>query len=44
VGRNPKTGAFAEIAARRVVRFKSGNPLKAAVNGESTADVMGALR
>ena len=44
VGRNPKTGEAAEIAARRVVRFKAGKPLKAAVNGALTADVMRALR
>ena len=31
-GRNPKTGEPAEIAARRVVRFKPGAPFKAAVN------------
>jgi len=31
-GRNPKTGAAAAIAARRVVRFRSGQTLKAAVN------------
>jgi nucleoid DNA-binding protein len=37
VGRNPKTGEQAAIAARRVVRFKSGNAFKAAVN-ESTAE------
>ena len=34
-GRNPKTGEPAEIAARRVVRFKPGNYFKAAVNGDS---------
>ncbi|MDH3604189.1 MAG: integration host factor subunit alpha, partial [Candidatus Tectomicrobia bacterium] len=33
VGRNPKTGEEAMIAARRVVRFKSGNVFKVAVNG-----------
>ncbi len=32
VGRNPKTGEAAEISARRVVRFKSGNHFKAAAN------------
>ena len=32
VGRNPKTGAAAPIAARRVVRFTAGQPLKQAVN------------
>ena len=37
MGRNPKTGENAAIAARRVVRFKSGSPLKAAVN-ESASD------
>jgi nucleoid DNA-binding protein len=41
VGRNPKTGEQAAIAARRVVRFKSGNPFKAAVNG-STAEPVAA--
>ena len=34
-GRNPKTGKHAEIAARRVVRFKAGNHFKAAVDGDS---------
>ena len=34
VGRNPKTGEPAEIAARRVVRSKAGNPFKAAVDGD----------
>ena len=33
VGRNPKTGEEATIPARRVVRFKAGNQLKAATNG-----------
>ena len=32
VGRNPKTGAAAAIAARRVVRFAAGQPFKQAVN------------
>jgi nucleoid DNA-binding protein len=32
VGRNPKTGAAAAIAARRVVRFRAGQPFKQAVN------------
>jgi nucleoid DNA-binding protein len=41
VGRNPKTGAEAVIAARRVVRFKSGNLVKHAVNG-STSDAVAA--
>ena len=31
VGRNPKTGAVAVIAARRVVRFTAGQPFKQAV-------------
>jgi DNA-binding protein HU-beta len=31
VGRNPKTGATAAIAARRVVRFTAGQPFKQAV-------------
>ena len=31
VGRNPKTGAAAPIAARRVVRFTAGQPFKQAV-------------
>ena len=34
LGRNPKTGEEAEIPERRVVRFKPGNPLRNAVNGE----------
>jgi nucleoid DNA-binding protein len=33
VGRNPKTGAAAAIAARRVVRFLAGQPFKQAVAG-----------
>ena len=33
VGRNPKTGAAAAIAARRVVRFTAGQPFKQAING-----------
>ena len=32
VGRNPKTGAVATIAARRVVRFTAGQPFKQAVD------------
>jgi nucleoid DNA-binding protein len=42
MGRNPKTGDEAAIAARRVVRFKCGNQFKAAVNG-STSDAVEAL-
>ena len=41
VGRNPNTGKEAAIPARRVVRFKSGAPLMAAVNG-STAEPVAA--
>jgi nucleoid DNA-binding protein len=33
VGRNPKTGAAATIPARRVVRFRAGQPFKQAVAG-----------
>ena len=33
MGRNPKTGAAAAIAARRVVRFTAGQPFKQAVDG-----------
>jgi nucleoid DNA-binding protein len=33
VGRNPKTGAAAAIAARRVVHFTAGQPFKQAVDG-----------
>ena len=36
VGRNPKTGEEATIPARRVVRFKAGNPFKAATNGKAS--------
>ena len=39
VGRNPKTGQEADIRARRVVRFKSGNALKDAVNGSTSEPV-----
>jgi nucleoid DNA-binding protein len=41
MGRNPKTGDEATIPARRVVRFKCGNPFKAVVNG-STAEPVAA--
>jgi len=36
VGRNPRTGAAAEIAARRVVRFTAGQTLKRVVDGAAT--------
>jgi DNA-binding protein HU-beta len=36
MGRNLKTGQEAAIPARRVVRFKSGNGLKDAVNGSTS--------
>ena len=39
-GRNPKTGEEAAIPARRVVRFKSGNQLKAATNGSASEPVI----
>jgi len=39
IGRNPKTGEEATIAARCVVRFKSGNQFKAAVNGSTAKPV-----
>jgi integration host factor subunit alpha len=32
IGRNPRTGQAAPISPRRVVLFKAGNRLKAAVN------------
>jgi integration host factor alpha subunit len=38
LGRNPKTGEAAEISARRIVRFKSGQQLKEAVNASSSAE------
>ena len=34
-GRNPKTGAYAAIEARRVVRFKAGNVFKAVVDSDA---------
>lgn len=37
IGRNPKTGHEAEIAARRVVRFHAGHQLKTAVSGSTAA-------
>jgi nucleoid DNA-binding protein len=40
IGRNPKTGEEATIAARRVVRFKSGNVFKVAVNGATAEPVL----
>jgi nucleoid DNA-binding protein len=39
VGRNPKTGQEADIPARRVVRFKSGNQFKNAVNGSTSEPI-----
>ncbi len=33
IGRNPKTGEEAPISARNVVRFKSGEHFKEAMNG-----------
>ena len=38
-GRNPKAGQEAEIAARRVVRFHAGKPLKTAVNASTALSV-----
>ena len=40
LGRNPKTGEEAPISARRVVRFKSGNEFKVAVNGATAEPVL----
>jgi len=40
MGRNPKTGEDAAISARRVVRFKSGNVFKVAVNGTTAEPVL----
>ena len=37
VGRNPRTGAAAGIAARRVVRFTPSQTLKQVVDGATTA-------
>ena len=37
VGRNPRTGAAAGIAARRVVRFTPSQTFKQVVNGAATA-------
>ena len=37
IGRNPKTREEAPIAARKVVRFKSGKHFREAVNGEHPA-------
>ena len=39
IGRNPKTGQEADIPARRVVRFKSGNEFKDAVRGATDEPV-----
>lgn len=39
MGRNPKTGQAAEIAARRIVRFKAGSVFKEAVNGARSESV-----
>ena len=36
VGRNPRTGAAAAIAARRVVRFTASQTLKRVVDGATT--------
>ena len=35
MGRNPKTGEAAEIPARRIVRFKSGEHFRESVNDSS---------
>jgi nucleoid DNA-binding protein len=40
MGRNPQTGEEATISARRVVRFKSGNQFKAAVNASTSEPVV----
>ena len=37
VGRNPRSGAAAAIAARRVVRFTASTTLKLVVDGATTA-------
>ena len=37
VGRNPRSGAAAAIAARRVVRFTASQALKQVVDGAATA-------
>jgi len=37
VGRNPRSGAAAAIAARRVVRFTPSQTLKQVVDGSATA-------
>ena len=37
-GRHPKTGEHAEMAARRVVRFKAGKQFRAAVSGKVTSN------
>jgi integration host factor subunit alpha len=37
VGRNPRTGAAAAIAARRVVRFTASQTVKQVVEGAATA-------
>jgi DNA-binding protein HU-beta len=43
MGRNPQTGEEAAIPARRVVRFKSGSPFKAAANASSSEPVAAQL-
>jgi integration host factor alpha subunit len=39
MGRNPKTGDAAPIAARRVVRFRAGKSFKAAVSASPSEPV-----
>jgi len=39
VGRNPKTGAEATVAARKVLTFKASPALLARINGETINDV-----
>jgi integration host factor alpha subunit len=39
MGRNPKTGDAAPIAARRVVRFRAGKSFKAAVDASPSEPV-----
>ena len=43
IGRNPKTGAEAEITPRKVLTFKASPVLVARVNGETIAAGFGAI-
>jgi integration host factor subunit alpha len=42
-GRNPKTGEFAKVSARKVVTFKAGQKLKGVIEGSQDLDSLNEL-